>query len=183
MPLTSPGHHPLSTEPVSGVTAPPRLPPVPSLQIITAVPGRGNLAGWQRVETNLAAFMIPSRYELVDLGSGFGELFTAFTGEWVGSMGELAQEFKSRTARTPTSIDSSGMEPALPFDFMMTVDTDLRSSLLLFGHPLEGRPNLAKLMEEMLVGFGGSLEIQAMQILEGSTIPTGRIVLLIEDPQ
>jgi hypothetical protein len=158
------------------------LPPIPTPQLITPAPLDVDTAGWQRVETNSATFFLPVQFEVIDLGSGFSELFGAFAGGLVEGMSEFAQGFVGEGEVTPTPFDASGLEEALSIDFVLAIDADGVSSVVLLGQPVEGDPDLSQLMQEMLEGFEGSIQILAWQVLQDSAIPTGRIELFLDDP-
>jgi hypothetical protein len=118
----------------------------------------------------------------MDLGSGFSELFGALAGGLVEGMSEFAQGFVGEDEVTPSPIDASGLEEALSIDFVLAIDADGVSSVVLLGQPVEGDPDLSQLMQETLEGFEGSVQILAWQVLQESAIPTGRIELFLDDP-
>ena len=109
-------------------------------------------------------------------------MFGAFAGGLVEGMSELAQEFSQEGGATPTPIDTTGLEEALSFDFVLAVDAEGESAVILLGQPLDGEPGLSQLMEAALDGFEGPVRILAWQVIQDGALPTGRIELGLGDP-
>lgn len=91
-PASSPNE---SLSPALETSQPLGLDSLVPVEIVTAVPRSGDYAGWQQVDTNLATFWLPGSFEIIDLGDGFGELFSAFFEGVAEGLGELAEELSA----------------------------------------------------------------------------------------
>jgi hypothetical protein len=168
----------------SGATRTPRpLPSLPTLQRVTSAPVGSNDAGWQRVETRLAEFMLPGSYQVIDLGSGFSDFFGAFAQGFVEGMGEFAGEIAGEMGLTPTPLVVEDLDQAFTFDFLLALEEDLQTSVVLVSEPMETPPELEESMRASLGSMEGDLKILGWQLIEDRTVPTGRILVEATVPE
>ncbi|MEJ2011926.1 MAG: hypothetical protein P8X64_06830 [Anaerolineales bacterium] len=159
------------------------LPTIPTVQYVTSVPAATDFTGWQRVETALAAFMLPDTYEVIDLGSGFSEFFGEFAEGFVEGMGEFANQFAGELDLTPTPFSVEGLDEAFTFDFIVALGPDLQTGVVLVSEPMDSIPKLEQQMRAALGSMEGDLTVLSWQVLEDTAIPTGRIVIEADDSQ
>jgi len=106
----------------SGVGAASCTPlPLPPIQSVTAASRESDYRGWQTVESALARFMLPATYQVIDLGTGFSELFGTFAQGFVEGMGEFAEGLSDALQLTPTPLSLTGLDEALQFDFVLAL--------------------------------------------------------------
>ncbi len=156
----------------------PEMTPVP----VTLAP-QGNVPDdWQLVEGNTASFKVPPAFEVMDLGSGFGELFQLLIEGFVEGFSELAEEMGEEMGLTPAATqDISDLEDLPGFDFVMAFqETDL-AIILVIGEEKEEMPTLNKALNEALAGMEGDYTLLRKENIQDGPQPMARAFLTVED--
>lgn len=156
------------------------------VEIVTAIPHSGDFAGWQEVETKLATFWLPGSFEIIDLGNGFGELFSAFFEGFAEGLGELSGELSAELGgdgATPEPLNLDDLDGAFEFDFLIAINEDLFTSAFLVSQPLEPRTDLDYHLHDALNGIEGNFTLLSLQAIEGSKYEMGRAILELQDPE
>lgn len=157
-----------------------------SLVLANATPSSASLAttAWQKVEGATASFMLPASFEVLDMGSEFGMIMAALTGELMEGMvdfaNELGQEFGAQPI-TPTPIDLSEVEAAFNIDFVLAMESDQTTSAFLFSEPTEEPPSLEGQMEALLEEQSNPMEVVSMVRIIDGPYEMGRMHLLSTD--
>jgi hypothetical protein len=153
------------------------LPPLPTPQRVTAAPANTDFTGWQLIETTLAEFMLPEGFQVIDLGSGFSELFSPFAEGFVEGLGEFANEFAGGTGVNPAPLAIEDLDQAFAFDFVLALGPETETGVVLVSEPLEAPADLEQMMRASLMSMEGELKLLSWQILEDRPLPTGRILI------
>ncbi len=144
------------------------------------------IVGWQRVEGATATFLLPTTFEVLDMGSEFGMLMAAMmTGMMEGMVGlanDLGESFGADPI-TPTPLDMSELEDAFNIDFVLATQADHKTSAFLFSEPLEEPSTLEEQVEATLVEQDNPVEIVSAHRLVGTTYETARLQLKATDQE
>ena len=175
---------PATTESSQSMTssAPDHLDLVASTPIPASLP----TTTWQKVEGATASFMLPTSFEVLDMGSEFGMLMAALITGLMEGMMEVAVELGEELGAapiTPTPMDLSDVEAAFNIDFVLAMEDDQKTSAFLFSEPLEEPPSLEEQMQAVLDDQDNPIEIIALERVMNTAFETGRLSLLATDPE
>jgi hypothetical protein len=141
---------------------------------------------WQRVEGATASFMLPTSFEVLDMGSEFGMLMAALmTGLMEGMVemaSDIAEEFGADPI-TPTPFDTSEVETAFNIDFVLAMQDDQKTNAFLFSEPLEEPSTLEYQIQATLDEQDNPIDILSIDRVIGATHETARMHLLATDSE
>ena len=152
----------------------------------TSVPASLPITAWQKVEGATASFMLPTSFEVLDMGSEFGMLMAALMTGLMEGMMEVAVELGEELGAapiTPTPMDLSDVEAAFNIDFVLAMEADQKTSAFLFSEPLEEPSSLEEQMQAVLDDQDNPIEIIALERVMNTAFETGRLSLLATDPE
>lgn len=149
---------------------------------VTLAPQGDIPADWQLVEGSTVHFKVPPSFEVMDLGSGFGELFQMLIEGFVEGFSELAEEMGGEMGLTPEATqDISELENLPGFDFVMAFyETDL-AVIMLIGEETENGLPLDQALDEALTGVEGEYTLLGKEIIQDGPYPMTRAFLTVED--
>jgi hypothetical protein len=159
---------------------------VANLSLATPVPASMSTSTWQRVEGATASFMLPSSFEVLDMGSEFGMLMAALMTGLMEGMVEIASDIGEELGAdpiTPTPFDTSEVEAAFSIDFVLAMQDDQKTSAFLFSEPLEEPSTLERQIQATLDEQDNPIEILSIDRVIDSTHETARMLLLATDTE
>jgi hypothetical protein len=139
---------------------------------------------WQRVEGATASFMLPTSFEVLDMGSEFGMLMAALMTGLMEGMVEIASDIGEEFGAdpiTPTPFDTSEIETAFNIDFVLAMQDDQKTTAFLFSEPLEEPSTLEEQLLATLDEQDNPVEILSIDRVIDSTHETARMHLLVTD--
>jgi hypothetical protein len=159
-------------------------PSFADLNEATPVAATISTSAWQQVEGATASFMLPTSFEVLDMGSEFGMLMAALmTGMMEGMVemaSDIAEEFGADPI-TPTPFDTSEVETAFNIDFVLAMQDDQKTNAFLFSEPLEEPSTLEEQIQATLDEQDNPIEILSIDRVIDATHETARMHLLVTD--
>ena len=155
------------------------------LTVATPMPVLFTTTAWQTVDGATASFMLPTSFEVLDLGSEFGMLMAALMTGLMEGMMEVANELGEElgaSSITPTPMDLGDVEAAFNIDFVLAMESDQKTSAFLFSEPLEEPSSLEEQMQAVLEDQDNPIEVVTQDRVMNASYETGRMSLLATDP-
>jgi hypothetical protein len=130
--------------------------------------------------------MLPTSFEVLDMGSEFGMMMAALMGGLMEGMVEIASDLGEEFGAdpiTPTPFDMSEVEAAFTIDFVLAMQDDQKTSAFLFSEPLESSTTLEEQIQATLDEQDNPVEILSLNRVLDSSYETARMHLLVTDSE
>ncbi len=176
-------HSPTPSQTISTLKITSSLPAMTPVRV-THAPQVEIPAEWQRVEAETISFRLPPYLEVMDLGSGMGELFQLFIQGFAEGFSDVAEELGQEFGATPQSTpDLSQLDDLPAFDLVMALDETQLVAMMMTGEEMEEPVSLEESLNEALSNVDTDFELLRKEIVDNAPQPTARVFLTVDDEE
>jgi hypothetical protein len=153
--------------------------PLPTAVVLVASPDTTDRTSWKRVDVKSAFFLLPTDYEVVDMGP-MGDAMVKLMEVFAKGMVEAFSGLVTPEAGASPPPPFGELED-LSIDLLMAANPNGASAIFLVGEPrAEGADVQAELVKA-IDNIKGKTEVQSTELIEGHTYPMGRGIVRVRD--